>query len=293
MVARPNRRATPISHRPSAGGRQPPRILGRVILAIDVGNTNMRVGLVRGGDVTAARRAPTRGNRSAAHLATTLGALLAEDGVALTDVESIFVASVVPKVTAALHELAAERGIRLVSADHTTIPIAIRVDNPAAVGNDRLVNAYAAGLLHGMPVIVIDLGTATTLDVVAPDGAFLGGAIAPGLGLGLEALSEHTAQLPQVALELPDKAIGTDTVSAMLSGAVLGYFGLVKELVRRIRAEMGAAKPKVVLTGGLSALSWAQSIPSVDIIDPLLTLRGLALLERDLAARPKQPRVPA
>ncbi|MDL2335374.1 MAG: type III pantothenate kinase [Chloroflexota bacterium] len=263
-----------------------------MILAIDVGNTNMRVGLVRGGDVTAARRAPTRGNRSAAHLATTLGALLAEDGVALTDVESIFVASVVPKVTAALQELAAERGIRLVSADHSTIPIAIRVDNPAAVGNDRLVNAYAAGLLHGMPVIVIDLGTATTLDVVAPDGAFLGGAIAPGLGLGLEALSEHTAQLPQVALELPERAIGTDTVSAMLSGAVLGYFGLVKELVRRIRAEMGAAKPKVVLTGGLSALSWAQSIPSVDIIDPLLTLRGLALLGRELAARPKQPRVP-
>jgi len=92
---------------------------------------------------------------------------------------------------------------------------------------------------------------------------------------------------------VPERAIGTDTVSAMLSGAVLGYFGLVKELVRRIRGELGAAKPKVVLTGGLSALPWAQSIPSVDIIDPLLTLRGLALLERELAARPKQPRVHA
>ena len=198
-----------------------------------------------------------------------------------------------PKVTAALRELAAERDIRLVSADHTTIPIAIRVDNPSTVGNDRLVNAYAAGLLHGMPAIVIDLGTATTLDVVAPDGAFLGGAIAPGLGLGLDALVEHTAQLPQVPLELPDKAIGTDTVSAMLSGAVLGYFGLVKELVRRIRGELGADKPRVVLTGGLSALPWAQSIPSVDVIDPLLTLRGLALLERELAARPKEPKVAA
>jgi type III pantothenate kinase len=273
--------------------RLSPRILGRVILALDVGNTNIRVGLVRGGDVNAARRAPTRENRSAAKLAATVDRLLLEEGAALSDVHAIFVASVVPRVTAALQQLAAERDIRLVIADHTTIPIAIRVDNPGAVGNDRLVNAFAAGLLHGMPAIVIDLGTATTLDVVAPDGAFLGGAIAPGLGLGLDALVEHTAQLPQVPLELPDKAIGTDTVSAMLSGAVLGYFGLVKELVRRIRAELGAAKPKVVLTGGLSALPWAQSIPSVDVIDPLLTLRGLALLERELAARPKQRKLAA
>jgi type III pantothenate kinase len=169
----------------------------------------------------------------------------------------------------------------------------VRVDQPAAVGHDRLVNAFAAGLLYGRPAIVIDLGTATTLDVVAPDGTFLGGAIAPGLGLGLDALADRTAQLPRVALELPERAIGTDTVSAMLSGAVLGYFGLVKELVRRISAELGGAKPKVVLTGGLSALPWAESIPTVDFIDPLLTLRGLALLERELAARPKQPRVRA
>jgi type III pantothenate kinase len=270
-----------------------PRILASVIVALDVGNTKIALGIVRSGDVTSSRRAPTRGNRSAEHLATTLDTLLAEDGAALSEVNTILLASVVPGVSVALSELSAERGIRLIVADHTTVPIAIRVDNPGAVGSDRLVNAFAAGFLYGMPAIVIDLGTATTLDVVAPDGAFLGGAIAPGLGLGLDALVEHSAQLPAVPLEVPERAIGTDTASAMLSGAVLGYFGLVKELVRRIRGELGAAKPKVVLTGGLSALPWAQSIPSVDVIDPLLTLRGLALLEREVAARPKQPRVHA
>lgn len=258
-----------------------------MIVALDVGNTKIALGIVRSGDVSSARRAPTRGNRTAAGLQATLEVLLQEDGAALDNVELILLASVVPSVTAALADLASARSIRLIIADHTTIPIEVRVDNPAAVGNDRLINAFAAGALYGLPAIVIDLGTATTLDVVAPDGAFLGGAIAPGLGLGLDALVEHSAQLPAVPLEVPERAIGTDTVSAMLSGAVLGYFGLVKELVRRIRAEMGAAKPKVVLTGGLSALPWANSIPSVDIIDPLLTLRGLALLYREVLALPK------
>ncbi len=263
-----------------------------VIIALEVGNTNIARGIVRSGDVTSARRAPTRGNRTAARLEATLDALLAEDGAAVDKVEVVLLSSVVPSVTAALADLARARAIRLIVADATNIPIAVRVDEPAAVGHDRLMNAFAAGELYGRPAIVVDLGTATTLDVVAPDGAFLGGAIAPGLGLGLEALAEQTAQLPHVPLEVPDTAIGTDTVSAIQSGAVLGYFGLVKELVRRITSELGT-KPKIVLTGGLSALPWAQQLPNVDAIDPLLTLRGLALLEREVAARPKQPRVHA
>jgi type III pantothenate kinase len=261
-----------------------------VIVALNVGNTNTSLGIVRGGDVASARTAPTRDNMTAERLEAALDALLDEDGAALGDVEAIVLASVVPAVSAALAELTAVRGIRLIVANDTTIPIPVRVDQPAAVGDDRLVNAFAAGALYGRPAIVVDLGTATTLDVVAPDGAFLGGAIAPGLGLGLEALTERTAQLPRVALEMPQHAIGTNTVSAMQSGAVLGYFGLVKELVRRITAELGPPKPKVVLTGGLSTLPWAQSIPSVDVIDPLLTLRGLALVYREVLALPKMAR---
>jgi type III pantothenate kinase len=257
-----------------------------VIVAIDVGNTNLRMGIVRSGDVTDARRAATRGNKGAERLAVTLDALLKEDGAALSEVDTIVLASVAPAVSAAFAELATERGIRLIVADEATIPIVVRVDEPAAVGNDRLVNAFAAGTLYGRPAIVVDLGTATTLDVVAPDGAFLGGAIAPGLGLGLEALAERTAQLPHVDLEVPERAIGTDTVSAIQSGAVLGYFGLVKELVRRITGELGS-KPTVVLTGGLSALPWARDVPGVTAIDPLLTLRGLALVHREVLALPK------
>jgi type III pantothenate kinase len=257
-----------------------------VIVALDVGNTKIALGIVRSGDVTSARRAPTRGNRTAAGLQGTLDALLTEDGAALDKVKVILLASVVPSVTAALADLARARAIRLIVADDSNIPIAVRVDEPAAVGPDRLVNAFAAGVFYGRPAIVVDLGTATTLDVVAPDGAFLGGAIAPGLGLGLEALAERTAKLPRVPLEVPDTAIGTDTVSAIQSGAVLGYFGLVKELVRRITSELGT-KPKIILTGGLSALPWAQQLPNVDAIDPLLTLRGLALVYREVLALPK------
>lgn len=257
-----------------------------MIVAIDVGNTNLRLGIVQAGDVTSARRAPTRVNHSADRLAVTLDELLIEEGAALADVNAIVLASVVPAVSAAFAELAVERGIRLVVADDTTIPIAVRVDQPAAVGDDRLVNAFAAGALYGRPAIVVDLGTATTFDAVAADGAFLGGAIAPGLGLGLEALAERTAQLPRVRLEAPDRAIGRDTVEAMQSGAVLGYLGLVNGLLARMTDELGS-EPKVVLTGGLSALPWAREIPDVTAIDPLLTLRGLALVYREVLALPK------
>jgi type III pantothenate kinase len=261
-------------------------MIERMIVALDVGNTNMSLGIVRGGDVGTARRTATRPMATPDELEQALDELLQLDGAALDKVDLILLASVVPSVTATIADLAARRGIRLIVADSTTVPMAIRVNSPADVGADRLIGAFAASLLYGAPAIVVDLGTATTLDVVAPDGAFLGGAIAPGLGLGLEALAEHTAQLPHVALEVPEQAIGRDTVSAIQSGAVLGYFGLVKELVRRITAELGT-KPTVVLTGGLSALPWAGNIPGVAAIDPLLTLRGLALLEREIAARPK------
>lgn len=280
MVARRKPRARPISH-VSVG------ILLGVIVAIDVGNTKVSLGVIKGGDVQSAHRAPTRGVLTTHDAAQTLSDLLEREGASLGDVSEVWLASVVPAATEALSELCAGHSITLTVASAANVPMPLRIEQPQTLGSDRLVNAFAAGLLYGRPAIVIDLGTATTLDVVAADGAFLGGAIAPGLGLGLEALVERTAQLPQVALELPERAIGTDTHSAMLSGAVLGYFGLVKELVRRISGELRGPKPKVVLTGGLSALPWAHSIPSVDVIDPLLTLRGLALLKRELMALPK------
>ncbi len=267
-----------------------------MLLALDVGNTNITVGIIRGGEVSASRRAATRPTATADELELMLAGLLHLDGEALDRVDEIVLASVVPAVSATLAELARGRGIRLLTADATTVPIAIRIDRPAEVGADRLVNALAAARLHGTPAIVVDFGTATNFDVVAADGAYIGGALAPGLELGLEALAARTAKLPRIGLVMPAHAIGRDTVSAMQSGAIIGYLGLVGELIRAMTAELaldGGDPPKVILTGGLSAAPWAAGIPGVDVIDPLLTLRGLALLHAEVFAQPNPARAHA
>jgi type III pantothenate kinase len=142
----------------------------------------------------------------------------------------------------------------------------------------------AVARLYGTPAIVVDFGTATNFDCVSRDGAYVGGAIAPGLELGLEALASRTARLPRIELQEPAKAIGTDTVSAMQSGVILGYRALTVGLLEKIRNELARAEKvdptniQVVLTGGLSAAPWARALPGVDAIDPELTLKGLAIL---------------
>ena len=144
-------------------------------------------------------------------------------------------------MTGAVESIAARHDIGLVIATAGTVPLAVRVDRPGDVGADRLVNALAAARLHGTPAVVVDLGTATTFDCVASDGAYVGGAIAPGLALGIEALAARTAKLPRVELRAPDRAIGRDTVTAIQSGAVLGYQALVTGLLARIRRELADA----------------------------------------------------
>jgi len=256
-----------------------------MFIALDVGNSDVSVGIIRDGEVSFSRSAPTRPTATADELDDALDQLLQQDDTSLGEVDEIVMASVVPAVSTAVAEVAGRRGIRLLTADSTNIPIPIRVDQPAAVGDDRLVNALAAARLHGRPAIVVDLGTATTFDVVAADGAFIGGAIAPGLGIALDALTARTAQLPRIGLVMPPRAIGRDTVSAMQSGALIGYLGLVRELVRAMSAELaldGGDPPKVILTGGYSNAAWARAIPGVDAVDPLLTLRGLAILHAEV-----------
>jgi len=259
-----------------------------MIVVLDVGNTNLTLGVVAEGDVASTQRAPTPVGGSPADIAGTLEELLAKEGASLTGVERLIVVSVVPTITDAINELATERDIPLLIADEASIPMEILVDSPEGVGHDRLVNGYAASRLHGTPAIVVDLGTATTFDVVNADGAFIGGAIAAGAGLSVDALARGTAQLPRVPLVMPAHAIGRDTVGAMQSGAIIGHSGLVLVLVRAIAAELAVAggpdgpKPKVILTGGLSGTDWAQAIPDVDVIDPYLTLEGLVLLHKEV-----------
>jgi type III pantothenate kinase len=256
-----------------------------MLIALDVGNTNVTVGIIRGGEISSSRHIPTRPTATVDAVDAALDELLRLDGATLDEVAQMVLASVVPAVTATVTAIAARRGVPLLIADSTNIPIPIRVDLPAAIGDDRLVNALAAARLYGKPAIVIDLGTATTFDVVAADGAFIGGAIAPGMGIGLDALAARTAQLPRIGLVMPPRAIGRDTVSAMQSGALIGYLGLVRELIRAMTAELaldGGDPPKVILTGGYSRADWATAIPGVDAIDPLLTLRGLAILHAEV-----------
>ncbi len=259
-----------------------------MLLALDIGNTNVTLGLFRAGTLVATRRAATRPEATADEFETTLDALLRLDDAALADVSAIAAASVVPSLTAAATTVAARRERPILLASAGTMPLAIRVDRPNDVGADRLVNALAAQRLYGTPAVVVDFGTATTFDCVAADGAYVGGAIAPGLELGLEALATRTAKLPRIELRAPARAIGRDTVSAMQAGAVLGYQALAAGLLARIRAELAEendvapAEVKAILTGGLSAAPWAEALEGIDAIDPALTLRGLAILHAEV-----------
>lgn len=260
-----------------------------MLLAIDIGNSNVTIGLVRAGSLVAVRRATTPARASVDEVELLLDGLLRLDDVAFADVSAIACASVVPALTVAVETIAARRERPLVVAEAGTVPIAIRVDRPSDVGADRLVNALAAQRLYGTPSVVVDFGTATTFDCVASDGAYVGGAIAPGLELGLEALAARTAKLPRIELAVPDRAIGRDTVGAMQSGIVNGYLALTNGLLARIRRELAESQAvgpdavQAILTGGLSAAPWARLIEGVDAIDPDLTLKGLAILHAEVA----------
>jgi type III pantothenate kinase len=244
-----------------------------MLLAIDIGNTNVTIGLLRNGALVATRRAATSPRSTADELEVLIDGLLHLDDASFGDVEAI----------------AARRERPLTLAFAGTVPLPVRTERPTEVGADRLVNALAAGRLYGAPAVVVDFGTATTFDCVAADGAYVGGAIAPGLELGLEALAARTAKLPRIELRAPDRAIGRDTVSAMQSGTVFGYQSLVGGLLSRIRRELAdqsgvaPADVKAILTGGLSAAPWARDLDGIDAIDPDLTLKGLAIVHAEVA----------
>ena len=260
-----------------------------MLLAIDIGNSNVTTGLFKAGALRSTRRAATISHATADEVEILLDDLLRLDDASFADVDAIALASVVPVLTASIEAIAARRERPLTIAGAGSVPLPIRVDRPAEVGADRLVNALAAARIYGTPAVVVDLGTATTLDCVATDGAYVGGAIAPGLELGLEALAARTAKLPRIELRTPDRAIGRDTVGAMQAGTIFGYQALVTGLLERVRRELavqeGAAFGDVhaILTGGLSAAPWAAGLDGIDTIDPELTLKGLAILHAEVS----------
>ena len=259
-----------------------------MLLALDVGNSNITTGLFRAGALLATRRAATAARATADEVELVLTGLLSLDDVGLADLDSIVIASVVPAITGAVEAIAERHDRPLLVAAAGTVPLAVRVDRPGDVGADRLVNALAAARVYGTPSVVADFGTATTFDCVAADGAYVGGAIAPGLELGLEALAARTAKLPRVELRAPDRAIARDTVNAIQSGTVLGYQALASGLLERVRAELAEAngvRPAdvhTIATGGLSRAVWIRSVRGFDAIDPDLTLKGLAILHAEV-----------
>lgn len=263
-------------------------MIGAMLLALDIGNSNITTGLFRAGALLGTRRARTDPLATPDELEVQLTGLLGLDGLGFGDLDAISLASVVPNLTSAVEAIAERRSLPLLVAGAGTVPVAVRVERPDEVGADRLVNVLAAARLYGAPAVVMDLGTATTLECVGSDGAYLGGAIAPGLEVGMEALAGRTAKLPRIELRTPERAIGRSTIQAMQAGTIFGYQALATGLLARVRDELaqtGGLAPsevRTILTGGLSAAPWARGITGVDTIDPELTLKGLAILHAEV-----------
>jgi type III pantothenate kinase len=208
----------------------------------------------------------------------TLSVLARDEGIDLHQLTGSILASVVPRLTETFVEMIERRIGRppIIVSARLDLGIPVRIDNPFEVGADRLADAVAAEARHGSPAVVVDFGTGTNFDVVSPDGAYIGGAIAPGVKLALEALTGNAARLTAVELTLPPAAIGHNTIHAVQSGTVLGYLGLVEGLLARIERELGA-KPTVIATGGLGGIFAAHSA-AIDTYEPDLTLEGLRLI---------------
>ncbi len=253
------------------------------LLAVDIGNTNLTLGLFDDDRLVGSWRATTAPGATEDELAAQTSALLALDGHSLERIDGVALASVVPPLTATFSRYVATRhAVPLVSIDAGALAgaLEIRIDRPAEAGADRLVNALAAREEVGGPAIVVDLGTSTNFDVVSADGAYIGGAIAPGLGLSLEALVGYASKLPRIDLERPPQAIGANTVHAMQSGTVLGYIGLVSGLLTALRGELierspAGARVTVIATGGHTHQAWLREVPGIDRVEPDLTLRGI------------------
>jgi len=249
-----------------------------MLLAIDIGNTNVTFGAFEGEHIKSTWRVSTAIHRMPDEYANLMLSLMERQGVKAAQIDDVVICSVVPPLLLIFEEVCKKylRKTPLVVEAGVKTGVRIDMDNPREVGPDRIVNAVAAHHLYGGPVIVIDMGTATTMDVVAKGGKYIGGTIAPGIAIATEALFTRTAVLPRIELSLPKKAIGRNTVAAMQSGIVFGYIGLIEGLINRIQAELDE-KAKVVATGGFATLM-ARATDLIDEVNPDLTLIGLRLI---------------
>ncbi|MHB8418138.1 MAG: type III pantothenate kinase [Myxococcales bacterium] len=250
-----------------------------MLLAVDVGNTNTVLGVFRGRELLCHWRLTTDPARTADEYGILTLGLLREAAIERTAIDAVAIASVVPPLQFALQELGKRYFGRspLFVGPGTRSGMPILYDNPKEVGADRVVNAVAAFERWKTALVVVDFGTATTFDCVTAKGEYLGGAIAPGIQISMDALFHHAAKLPRVELTRPEQAIGRNTAASLQSGLLFGYVSLCDGLARRLAAEMGAPRPKVVATGGLAPLV-ARESEVIEAVDELLTLEGLRLI---------------
>ena len=258
-----------------------------MLLCIDVGNTNTVLGLYdlpaagasgSGGSLRDSFRVQTEKDRTGDEYGLQLRALFDFAGVALSEVHDVIISSVVPPMAFPLEQMCkrffGKKPLFVGPGVKTGMPVLY--DNPREVGADRIVNAVAAYEKWPQGLIIVDFGTATTFDAVTPKGEYLGGAIAPGIGISMDALFQRASKLPRVAFERPERVVGRNTVASMQSGIVYGYVGLVDGICGRMAAELGFPV-KVVATGGLAPLLLNIS-QKIEVVDDLLTLEGLRII---------------
>ncbi|WP_370782622.1 type III pantothenate kinase [Allisonella histaminiformans] len=250
-----------------------------MLLVFDVGNTNIVLGLYDGDKMIYHWRAATNELKTADEYAASLGMMFQLDGVTFDMVTDIIISSVVPPVNPTLEYLCRRyfHVEPMMVGPGMKTGLNILYDNPRELGADRIVNAVAGITLYGGPLIIIDLGTATTFCAIDERKRYLGGAVTPGIGISMEALFQRASKLPRIELTPASSVICKNTVSAMQSGIYYGAIGQVDGIVRRMKKEMGYKEIKVIATGGLADLIASQS-ETIDVIDPLLTLKGLYIL---------------
>jgi type III pantothenate kinase len=253
-----------------------------LLLCVDIGNTNIVMGLYErlpeGASLVTHWRIATDHQKMADEYAMLILDLFERSGQDPAAVQGVIIASVVPPLIAIFEKLSRRYfdQVPLVVGAGVDAGVRVLLDAPGEVGADRVVNAVAAHHRYGGPACVVDFGTATTFDAISAGGDYLGGAIAPGIGIAAEALFQRTAKLPRIELVRPPSAIGKNTVQAMQVGLLFGYIGLVEGLVARFRAELGP-EMVVIATGGLASLIAAET-DAIDAVEPWLTLEGLRLI---------------
>lgn len=250
-----------------------------MLLAIDVGNTNITLGLFKNNTLFTTFRVTTKGNRTSDEYGSQIAEIIARRDIDIKEISNVIISSVVPKIMHSLNSgIIKYIGIKpFIIGVGTKTGIRINRSNPQEVGADRIVDAVAAYELYGGPVIVIDFGTATTYDLITENGTFDAGVTAPGVRISAQALWNETAKLPEIEIETPPTIMARDTISSMQAGIVYGYIGQTEYIIDRLKKESGIDNLKVVATGGIGRII-CENTDKIDTYDPNLTLKGMQLI---------------